>query len=191
MTKTPLQKTLDDQKSLFNFLGSELPDKFVAMQKKAFDLVDTLIDAPEDEKEVIKTGIVIALSPPFILDDVSRFDDYGPAYSRMIAEMLNPDTDTPSKMLARITVCSSMVMSLDSDDIKAGTLDELQHFLYLIQSGERRDGVAKILAAAEAPALARQSQKQDKQIETLLIAEIACKTPAAPAGKKPDRPPAP
>ncbi len=120
-----LQRAFDEQDGLFKFLESTTPEPLKDVQSRIAEVIENAVARPAAEKEALMVAAVIALAPPYLLDEASRFEtDYSPEVQVVINEMLSakPDTALPTNF-AQVSAALGTVMMQDlTAAIKSGNL---------------------------------------------------------------------
>ncbi len=126
VSKYPLlQRAFDEQDGLFKFLESATPPALKDVQTRIAEVIESAVARPAAEKEALMVASVIALAPPYLLDEASRFEtDYSPEVQVVINEMLSakPNAALPTNF-AQVSVALGTVMMQDlTAAIKSGNL---------------------------------------------------------------------
>lgn len=127
LSKYPLVgKIMGEQDELFQFLsGEKTPTELVTIQERIADVIDQNVDRTDAEKEALIVGSVLALAPPFLLDDPNRFAaEYSPEVKTIIDEMISTQGRTVAPTnLAQMSTAIGVVMMQDLvTGLRDGTL---------------------------------------------------------------------
>lgn len=131
-TKYPLVgKILSEQDGLFQFMGlPSTPAELVTIQNRIADVIESSIDRTDGEKEALIVGSVIALSPPFILDDTERFGngEYSDEVNTLVTEMLdaqmNVGAPVPTNLAQLGTAIGTVMLEDLTEKLKSGEVPE-------------------------------------------------------------------
>lgn len=117
LSKYPLVgKILGEQDELFQFLsGEKTPVELTSLQERIATVIDQTVDRTDGEKEALIVGSVIALAPPFLMDDPTRFStDYSPEVKAIVDEMMNTrGRSVAPTNLAQMSTAIGVVMMED------------------------------------------------------------------------------
>ena len=108
-------KILAEQDSLFSFLGGATPPQLTELNTRVAQVIEDNVDRTDAEKEALIVGSVIALAPPYLLDDTSRFaTEYSPEVNTIVTEMTATvgRTVAPTN-LAQLSTAIGVVMMQD------------------------------------------------------------------------------
>lgn len=127
LSKYPLVgKILGEQDDMFQFLiGDKTPAELTAIQSRIADVIDQNVDRTDSEKEALIVGAVIALAPPFLMDDPTRFGtEYSPEVKTMIDEMIgaNSRSTVPTNLAQMGTAINIVVMQDLVNGLRDGSL---------------------------------------------------------------------
>ena len=127
LSKYPLVgKILGEQDDLFQFLsGDKAPVELTAIQQRIATVIDENVDRTDSEKEALIVGSVIALAPPFLMDDPNRFGaEYSPEVKAIIDEMVGTrGRSVAPTNLAQMSTAIGVVMMEDlAKGLRDGTL---------------------------------------------------------------------
>ena len=180
-----LQRIFDEQDGLFRFLESETPAPLKEMQLRIVGLLEETISRPAAEKEALMVATVIALAPPYLLDDTTRFsEEYSPEIASVINEMLRAQPQAPlPKDFAQVTAAMGTVMMQDialgiKDGSMAASAEQIAQSFREAEADE-----PFVFQNLDAPQLKAAFDAAKAEVAAALAATAAPK--AAPAAKKP------
>jgi len=127
LSKYPLVgKIMGEQDELFRFLsGDKAPVELTSLQERIATVIDENVDRTDSEKEALIVGSVIALAPPFLMDDPARFgDEYSAEVKTVIDEMVSTrGRSVAPTNLAQMSTAIGVVMMEDLvNGLRDGTL---------------------------------------------------------------------
>lgn len=182
-------KILAEQDGLFQFMGApSTPAELLSIQSRIADVIENNIDRADSEKEALIVGSVIALSPPFILDDTERFgSEYSPEVNTIVTEMLDSQMNAGQVVptnLAQLSTAIGTVMLQDlKEQLKSGAVPDFarEQIAEGLKQGEAQQAQF-VLPSLNAPKLQAlfESVKSDVEAELGKGPSFGDSTPPAP-----------
>lgn len=191
-SKYPLVgKILSEQDGLFQFMGlPSTPAELIDIQNRVADVIENNIDRTDSEKEALIVGSVIALSPPFILDDTERFGngEYSDEVNTLVTEILDSQANVGQPVptnLAQLGTAIGTVMLEDlADQLKSGLVPDFAREQIVEGLKQSNDQQAQfVLPNLNAPKLQTAFEAAKSKVE----AELG----QGPASGQDNKPPAP
>lgn len=126
-SKYPLVgKILSEQDGLFQFMGMpSTPSELLDIQNRIATVIEDNVDRTDSEKEALIVGSVIALSPPFILDDTERFGngEYSDDVNTLVTEMLDAQMNVGQPVPTNLAQLGTAIGTVMLQDLVTGLRD--------------------------------------------------------------------